>query len=78
MAWAYHNPVAVSFGAGTFAELASIVADCRAVLVAFPEAAALGHAETHSFARRQRARRSRHATRSRTRAPRSRTRSRTR
>jgi phosphonate metabolism-associated iron-containing alcohol dehydrogenase len=45
MAWAYHNPVAISFGAGALAQLASIVADRRAVLVAFPEAAALGHVD---------------------------------
>jgi phosphonate metabolism-associated iron-containing alcohol dehydrogenase len=45
MAWAYHNPVAISFGAGALAALASIVAGRRAVLVAFPEAAALGHVD---------------------------------
>jgi phosphonate metabolism-associated iron-containing alcohol dehydrogenase len=45
MAWAYHNPVAISFGTGALAKLASIVAGRRAVLIAFPEAAALGHVD---------------------------------
>jgi phosphonate metabolism-associated iron-containing alcohol dehydrogenase len=42
VAWQYHNPVAVTFGNGTLDRLASILASRRAVLVAFPEAAALG------------------------------------
>ena len=43
MAWTYHNPVAVTFGGGTLDALPAIVASRRTVLVAFPEAAALGH-----------------------------------
>ena len=43
MAWTYHNPVAVTFGDGTLDRLGSILRRRRAVLVAFPEAAALGH-----------------------------------
>ena len=45
MPWAFHNPVAVTFGAGALAALPSIVGARRAVLVAFPEAVALGHVE---------------------------------
>src|SRR6185437_13261652 len=43
MAWQYHNPVAVTFGNGTIDRLAPILGSRRAVLVAFPEATALGH-----------------------------------
>ena len=43
MAWTYHNPVAVTFGNGTLDRLGSILGARRAVLVAFPEAAGLGH-----------------------------------
>lgn len=43
MAWQYHNPVAVTFGNGTLDRLAPILGSPRAVLVAFPDAAALGH-----------------------------------
>lgn len=45
MPWAYHNPVAVTFGAGAVATLAAILGTRRAVLVAFPEASALGHVD---------------------------------
>jgi len=45
MVWTYHNPVAVTFGNGTLDRLSSILGARRAVLVAFPEAAALGHLE---------------------------------
>ena len=45
MAWTYHNPVAVTFGNGTLDRLSSILGARRAVLVAFPEAAALGHVD---------------------------------
>jgi alcohol dehydrogenase class IV len=43
MGWAYHNPVAVTFGNGSLQRLRSILGSRRAVLVAFPEAASLGH-----------------------------------
>ena len=45
MTWTYHNPVAVTFGNGSLEALATILGARRAVLVAFPEAAALGHLE---------------------------------
>lgn len=45
MAWKYHNPVAVTFGNGTLGRLASALGSRRAVLVAFPEAAALGYVD---------------------------------
>ncbi|HSC24052.1 MAG TPA: iron-containing alcohol dehydrogenase PsrA [Casimicrobiaceae bacterium] len=43
MAWTYHNPVAVTFGDGSLDRLGAILGRRRAVLVAFPEAEALGH-----------------------------------
>ena len=43
MGWAYHNPVAVTFGDGSLERLHAILGTRRAVLVAFPEAASLGH-----------------------------------
>jgi phosphonate metabolism-associated iron-containing alcohol dehydrogenase len=45
MAWSFHNPVAVAFGDGALARLGQILAKRSAVLVAFPEAAALGHVD---------------------------------
>jgi phosphonate metabolism-associated iron-containing alcohol dehydrogenase len=45
MAWQFHNPVAVTFGNGTLDRLPSLLGTRRAVLVAFPEAAALGHVD---------------------------------
>jgi len=45
MGWKFHNPVAVTFGNGTLDRLGSTLASRRAVLVAFPEAAALGHVD---------------------------------
>ena len=38
----YHNPVAITFGAGSLAKLPSLVAGRRTVLVTFPEAAGFG------------------------------------
>lgn len=38
----YHNPVAITFGAGTLAKLPGLVAGRRTVLVTFPEAAGFG------------------------------------
>lgn len=38
----YHNPVAITFGAGTLATLPALVAGRKAVLVTFPEAAGFG------------------------------------
>lgn len=46
MAWTYHNPVAVTFGSGTLERLPAVLGGRRAVLVAFPEAASLGHVDT--------------------------------
>jgi phosphonate metabolism-associated iron-containing alcohol dehydrogenase len=46
MGWTYHNPVAVTFGNGSIEALPSILGSRRAVLVAFPEAASLGHLDT--------------------------------
>ena len=43
MAWTYHNPVAVTFGNGSLERLGATLSRRRAVLVAFPEAAALGY-----------------------------------
>jgi phosphonate metabolism-associated iron-containing alcohol dehydrogenase len=43
MAWTYHNPVAVTFGNGSLDRLGAILGRRSAVLVAFPEAEALGH-----------------------------------
>ncbi len=40
--WTFHNPVAVTFGAGCLAELPERVGARAAVVVTFPEAAALG------------------------------------
>ena len=48
MAWTFHNPVAVTFGDGTLDRLGAVVGARRAVLVAFPEAAALGHLDAVS------------------------------
>jgi phosphonate metabolism-associated iron-containing alcohol dehydrogenase len=45
MGWTYHNPVAVTFGSGALARLGSTLGARRTVLVAFPEAAALGHVD---------------------------------
>lgn len=42
MHWHYHNPVAVSFGAGSLGALPAIVGARTVVLVAFPEAHSLG------------------------------------
>jgi phosphonate metabolism-associated iron-containing alcohol dehydrogenase len=42
MTWRYHNPVHVVFGAGTLAELPSLLGDRKATLVTFPEAAEVG------------------------------------
>ncbi len=42
MSWRYYNPVEVIFGAGTLRRLPEVVGGRRAVLVTFPEAAALG------------------------------------
>ena len=38
----YHNPVAITFGAGTLSKLSDLVAGRRTVLVTFPEAAGFG------------------------------------
>lgn len=38
----YHNPVAIRFGAGAIAELPTVLAGRRAVLVTFPQARGLG------------------------------------
>lgn len=40
--WQYHNPVAVTFGAGALDRLPHIVGARKAVLITFPEAGALG------------------------------------
>jgi phosphonate metabolism-associated iron-containing alcohol dehydrogenase len=40
--WTYHNPVAVTFGAGCLAQLDARIGKRRAVVVTFPEAAGLG------------------------------------
>lgn len=40
--WRYHNPVAVTFGAGSLEELPRIVGARKSVLITFPEAGALG------------------------------------
>ena len=45
VAYRYHNPVAVHFGAGSLDELPPILAGRRTVLVIFPEARALGLVE---------------------------------
>jgi phosphonate metabolism-associated iron-containing alcohol dehydrogenase len=45
LTWTYHNPVAVTFGNGSLGTLATILGARRAVVVAFPEAAALGYVE---------------------------------
>jgi phosphonate metabolism-associated iron-containing alcohol dehydrogenase len=45
MAWRFHNPVAVTFGIGTLDRLAAALGSRSAVLVAFPEAAPLGHVD---------------------------------
>ena len=42
MSLRYHNPVQIRFGAGAVAELPEVLGGRRAVLVAFPEAEALG------------------------------------
>jgi phosphonate metabolism-associated iron-containing alcohol dehydrogenase len=42
MNWAYHNPVDVRFGVGSLDALPQLIGDRKAVLVTFPEAAALG------------------------------------
>ena len=42
LAYRYHNPVSVHFGAGSLAELASALGGRSAVLVTFPEARGLG------------------------------------
>src|SRR5271166_3632850 len=38
----YHNPVSITFGAGSLATLPGVVAGRKAVVVTFPEAEALG------------------------------------
>ena len=38
----YHNPVAIRFGPGTLEDLPAVLRGRRAVVVTFPEAAALG------------------------------------
>jgi len=40
--WNYHNPVAVHAGAGSIARLPELLGQRRALLITFPEAAALG------------------------------------
>lgn len=40
--WQYHNPVKVTFGAGSLASLSRIASARKAVLITFPEAGALG------------------------------------
>jgi phosphonate metabolism-associated iron-containing alcohol dehydrogenase len=45
MAWSFHNPVAVAFGDGALDRLGHALRGRSAVLVAFPEAAALGHVD---------------------------------
>lgn len=40
--WIYHNPVSVHAGINSLSRLASVVANRRALLITFPEAAALG------------------------------------
>ncbi|HEV8501534.1 MAG TPA: iron-containing alcohol dehydrogenase PsrA [Casimicrobiaceae bacterium] len=48
--WTFHNPVAVTFGSGCLAQLPARIGDRRAVVVTFPEAAALGlHARMHDL-----------------------------
>jgi phosphonate metabolism-associated iron-containing alcohol dehydrogenase len=42
MTWAFHNPVAIHAGAGALDRLPRLVGDRRVLLVAFPEAVALG------------------------------------
>lgn len=42
MAWTFHNPVAVTFGAGSIARLPALLGGRSVALVAFPEAKALG------------------------------------
>ena len=45
MAWSFHNPVAVAFGDGSLARLGELLGGRSAVVVAFPEAAALGYVD---------------------------------
>ena len=45
MGWTFHNPVDVSFGDDALARLPAVLGARSAVLVAFPEAAALGYVE---------------------------------
>ncbi len=45
MSWRFHNPVAVTFGEGALEQLPSTLGTRTAVLVAFPEAAALGYVD---------------------------------
>lgn len=40
--WNYHNPVRIIAGSGTLAQLPSLLNGARALLITFPEAAALG------------------------------------
>jgi len=40
--WNYHNPVAVHAGAGSLSQLPALLNGRRALLITFPEAAALG------------------------------------
>lgn len=45
MAWRFHNPVDVTFGEGALEGLPAAIGARKAVLVAFPEARALGYVE---------------------------------